>query len=242
MITKTEAICIKNTRYGESSVISKMFTAECGLSSYIIQGVNRKSSPIRPSHLATGNILDLVIYQKPHASLQRIKELKINTPLLLVHTDMVKNAVLQFIIEIIAKTNEEHLKDEMIFNFLKETIIELETNTKQTGFVPLFFLCNYLKFSGWYPNLELWQEENTFNLREGRFEPRDISQAANELGVDQSKELFNILVSLSENKAPIISDNTNRRELFNALILYYEIHILKGKKIKSPAILAEVLS
>ena len=111
MIVKTEAICIKNTRYGESSIICKLFTSEYGLSSYIIQGINRKSSSIKPSHIAPGNITELIIYQKPHGGIQRVKELKIHVPLLQVHIDMKKNAVLQFMLEIIAKTNEEHLKD-----------------------------------------------------------------------------------------------------------------------------------
>ena len=33
----------------------------------------------------------------------------------------------------------------------------------------------------------------------------------------------------------------NKKDLFNILINYYEIHILKGKKIKSPLILAEII-
>ncbi len=241
MIQKTEAICIKNTRYGESSVICKMFSAEHGLSSYLIQGLNRKSSQMRPSHISPGNIVELVIYQKPQASIQRIKELRVIASLIQVQTDMAKNLVLQFILEIIAKTNEDHLKDEIVFNFLKETIIELET-TEQFGYVPLFFLCNYLKFSGWFPNLELWQEGNVFNIREGKFERPNQSKIVNDLPPEQSKQLFNILQSLQKNEKPGIKKNLYKKELFKTMLTYYEIHILKGKKIKSPAILSEVLA
>ena len=240
MIVKTEAICIKNTRYGESSVIGKMFTAEHGLGSYLIQGVNRKSSQIKPSHISPGNIVELVTYQKPHASIQRIKELRINTPLLLVHTDMTKSSVLQFILEIIAKTNEDHLKDEIVFDFLKQTIIELES-TNQTGNVPLLFLCNYMKYTGWFPNLELWEEGSVFNLGEGKFESPDVTKIVTNLLPEQSKELYLILDSLQKNEKPAIIRSINKKELFNTLITYYEIHILKGKKIKSPAVLATVL-
>lgn len=241
MITKTEAICIKNTRYGESSVICKMFTAEHGLGSFMVQGLNRKSSAIRPSHIAPGNIVDMVIYQKPQASIQRIKELRIKTPMLHIHTDMVKNAVLQFMLEIIVKTNEEHLKDEMIFNFIKKAIHQLEIQNQNLGSTPLFFLCSYLKFSGWFPNLEYWEKDNTFNLIEGKFESPNIAQLANILGAEHSNALYNFLLLVQEEENPEIVNPLHRRELFNTLLSYYEIHLLKGRKINSPAILAEVL-
>ncbi len=242
MIVKTEAICIKNTRYGESSVISKMFTIEYGLSSFIIQGINRKSSAIRPSHIAPGNILELVIYQKPNATIQRIKELKVITPLHQVHIDMVKNAVLQFILEIIAKTNEENLKDEIVFNFLRQTITELEEMTEDIGYAPLYFLCRYLKFSGWFPNLELLQEGDSFNLKEGRFAKADILRTSDELNQSQSKELYKILLSVQNDSAQIKTEIGFRKDLFTALLKYFDFHILKGKRIKSPAILSEVLA
>lgn len=242
MIVKTEAICIKNTRYGESSVISKMFTIEHGLSSFIIQGINRKSSTIKPSHIAPGNILELVIYQKPNATIQRVKELKVVTPLLQVHIDMLKSAVLQFMLEIIAKTNEENLRDEIVFNFLRQTICELEELLEDIGNMPLFFLCRYLKFSGWFPNLELWQKGDSFNLKEGRFEKADILRTSDELNESQSRELYEILLTVQNESVISKANLTYRKDLFIALVKYFEFHILKGKRIKSPAVLSEVLA
>lgn len=242
MILKTEAICIKNTRYGESSVICKMFTTEHGLSSFIIQGINRKTGNIRPSHIAPGNILELVVYQKPNSTIQRVKELKVITPLLYIHTDMVKNSVLQFVLEIIAKTNEDDFKDPVVFNFLKETIITLEGMKENISIAPLTFLCHYLKFSGWFPNLEIWNSGNVFNLKEGRFGDKNLLNSLDELNENQSLELYNILISV-QNNLPINKITAiGKKDLFLALLRYYEIHILKGKKIKSPAILAEVLA
>lgn len=241
MISKTEAICIKNTRYSESSVICKMFTSEHGLSSYLIQGINRKSSQIKPSHISPGNIVEMIIYEKPNTSVQRIKELRVLSSQVSVQTDMSKNLILQFMLEIIAKTNEEHLKDELMFDFLKKTIDELETS-EQLGYLPSYFLCNYLKYSGWFPNLEIWKEGYIFNLMEGRFESQDDSKIVNDLRPEQSKELFNLLYSIQNNERPEKGKYLSKRELFRTLLTYFEIHILKGKKIKSPAILSEVLA
>ncbi len=241
MILKTEAICIKNTRYGESSVISKMFTVEHGLSSYIIQGLNRKSSSIRPSHISSGNIVEMVIYQKPNSTIQRVKELKVATPLIQVHIDMRKNAILQFILEIISKTNEDDLKDIIVYQFLRQSILDLENSTDEIGNIPLLFLCHYLKFSGWFPNLEIWQQGDIFNLNEGRFAKSEL-HSSEEVSEILSNELHKILLEVQNHSDLKIFKISHKKEIFNILLKYYEIHILKGRKIKSPSILAEVLA
>lgn len=241
MILKTEAICIKNTRYGESSVISKMFTIEHGLSSYIIQGLNRKSSNIRPSHISPGNIVEMVIYQKPNSTVQRVKELKVSLPLIQIHIDMRKNAILQFILEIISKTNEDDFKDIIIYQFLKQSILDLENSRDELGNIPLLFLCHYLKFSGWFPNLETWQQGDIFNLNEGRFGKSEL-HSPNEVSDIYSNELHTILLKVQNQTDMKVFKVIYKKEIFSILLKYYEIHILKGKKIKSPSILAEVLS
>jgi DNA repair protein RecO (recombination protein O) len=243
MLIKTEAICIKNTRFGESSVICKMFTLEHGLSSFIIQGINRKSSLIKPSHISPGNILELVIYQKPHSQIQRVKELKVQFPLLQVHVNMTKNVILQFILEIIAKTNEEDFKDEVIFYFLKENIQHLEIRDENLNYTPLLFLCNYLKFSGWFPNLEIWDSGYKFNIQEGRFE--STKNNTNDLHLVEaleSKLLFELLSKIKNDHVIDLKVITHKKEMFKLLIQYYEIHILKGRKIKSPSILSEIIA
>ncbi|MFM9944881.1 MAG: DNA repair protein RecO [Bacteroidia bacterium] len=242
MILKTEAICLKSTRYGESSVISKMFTMEHGLSSFIIQGINRKSSQIRPSHIAPGNIVELVVYQKVNSTIQRVKDIKVINGHYEIHTSMVKNAVLQFILEIIVKTNEDDFKEPMVFNFLKHTIIELEDLQHNIGNVPLFFLCSYLKFSGWFPNLEMCKEDSVFSINEGRFITKSNDEFSLYLSINQSRELFKILSLIQDCKETKKIEINFKKDLFNALLKYYEIHILKGKRIKSPSVLAEIFS
>ena len=46
MITKTKAIVLRNTNYGESSIISKMYTREFGVRTYILQSIRKGKSAI----------------------------------------------------------------------------------------------------------------------------------------------------------------------------------------------------
>ena len=242
MMNKTQGICLRNTRYGDSSVVCRIFTSEFGISSYLVQGIHRKTASIRPSHIAPGNIVDMVIYHKPGAGIQRVKELRIQESLSSIHTDMVKNAILQFILEMVVKTNEEHLKDEIIFQYIRSTIVALEAEKEGINRFPLVFLCGYLRFTGWFPNLESYEEGYVFNLNEGQFEDPESSGISRKLDVEISKVLFELLEAILNNQSIVQMTPMVRHQLFTAMLQYYEIHILKGKKIHSPEILNEILS
>ncbi len=153
--------------------------------------------------------------------------------LLSVHTDMRKNAVLQFMLEIIAKTNEELHKDEIIYQFLKNSLIKLDQQEEFLGLVPLHFLSEYLKFSGWFPDLDLWEEGKVFRMEDGRFEFPSQEISNKELSLELSQLMYLVFSSRVMEDERIISSK-NRKDLFNALLLYFEIHLMKGKKIKSP--------
>ena len=238
MIVKTEAICLKNTRFGESSIVSKMFSLKDGLSSYMVQGVHRKSNTIRPSHLTPGNILEMVIYEKPNASMQRIKEVKTLAPLYEIHSDMKKNAVLQFILEIVAKTNEEMHPDEMIYRFLKDTLLRMESGSTNPACMPIYFLRDYLKFTGWYPDPDLWKKGFVFEMQEGVFGSDTDPVNRNKLEPEMSELVYRVLVADSEDELIY----QNRKKLLKTFVEYYDIHLLKGKKIQSPEVLSVILS
>lgn len=241
MILKTNAICIKNTRYGETSVISKMYCSALGLCAFIVQGVNRKTAPIKPSHLLPGNILELVVYQKPHSGIQRIKELRMIHPLQQIHTDIRKNAVLQFMLEIFYKSNEELHPDEQLYAFLQSAVLELEHCNEGFGQIPFAFLTRYLAYSGWHPNIDQWEDKLRFNLQEGRFEPENPLYLKQQLDPEQSRMFYQaLLFAQKENEQQL--NNVYSKALFGTLLAYFELHVLKGKPIKSPAILKAVFS
>ncbi|MCC6721949.1 MAG: DNA repair protein RecO [Bacteroidia bacterium] len=242
MILKTEAICIKNTRFGESGIISKLYTKDRGISSFLIQGINRKSSIIKNSHIMPGNLLEIVYYKKTSLGISRIKETKLTDNFYGLETNISKNAVLQFVLEIISKTNEDEIEDESLFNFLQKSLRFLNNKETQIKYFPLIFLCKYLSFTGWYPNIDDAKDECYFNLKEGKFiQKTDLSEKLI-LNSNISKKLYDVLTISSRMNYSDINIDLNQKEILQYLITYFEIHLLKGKKIKSPEILSEILN
>ena len=63
MITKTKGIVLNYIKYGDTSIICKIYTKSFGVQSYIINGIrNSKSKNI--GLYQPLNILDLVVYNK----------------------------------------------------------------------------------------------------------------------------------------------------------------------------------
>ena len=77
MIDKTKGLVLSYIKYGDSSIICKIFTDSFGLQSYIINGI-RNSKFKNIALYQPLNILNMVVYHKNSSGIQRIKEAKLD--------------------------------------------------------------------------------------------------------------------------------------------------------------------
>ena len=146
MITKTRGIVLNYIKYGDTSIICKIYTEQFGLQSYIINGIrNSKSKNI--GLFQPLNILDLVVYHKKTSGLQRIKESKLDYAYKTLHLDMKKISVCFFLSEFLTKIsqNDDNQKDN--FDFMKDSLIvfdRLEINYSNFHIQFLIKLSKYL--------------------------------------------------------------------------------------------------
>jgi len=146
MITKTRGIVLNYIKYGDTSIICKIYTEQFGLQSYIINGI-RKSKSKNIGLFQPLNILDLVVYHKKTSGLQRIKESKLDYAYKTLHLDMKKISVCFFLSEFLTKIsqNDDNQKDN--FDFMKDSLIvfdRLEINYSNFHIQFLIKLSKYL--------------------------------------------------------------------------------------------------
>ena len=143
MYSKTRAIVLKNTNYSESSIISKIYTREFGIQTYILRGVRKGKSKIRASMIQPLSLVELDVYQKPNTSINNIKDLR-NSPLLFeIQDNIIKKTVAMFMTEIINYCLTEEVSDKELFDFLENQIIDLDQK-KMPVLTPLLRLEKYL--------------------------------------------------------------------------------------------------
>src|SRR5438874_1692853 len=105
MIHKTKGIVLKSVKYGETSLVVTMFTEVFGLQSYMVNGVRTipKKGTAKATFFQPAGILDLVAYHNDFNNLQRLKEFKWAYLYQHVLSDIWKNAVAMFMIELVTK-------------------------------------------------------------------------------------------------------------------------------------------
>ncbi|TFV93720.1 DNA repair protein RecO [Algoriphagus kandeliae] len=171
MIRKTEGIVISCIRYQESSVIVKIFTRELGFKSYIVNSVRKAGNKSKIALYQPMTMLDLVVYEKEGAGLQRISEAKTNHPYQLIPFDFRKTSIALFVAEAISKSIYENYQNEWLFDWIKKSLIHLDLPNIELRHYPHAFLIQLAKFLGFGP------EEVSIFLEESRtlpFSPEEI--------------------------------------------------------------------
>ena len=239
MRVKTEAIVLSILRYGEADLIVKLFTREEGLISYLVRGVLKsKRGKVRASYFQLLNLLDIDAVHKKNNSLQRLAEIKTNYHFHSIHSNVIKAGIITFLAEIISQVLIDSEADQELFDFLKESIIWLNSNNN----VVLFHHLVLLKLTGYlgcYPDTTN-KELSEFNLEEGNF--ASISKTAYTIK-GETLNSFKLLLGIDFDELVNISiSKTVRKNLLDILLLYYNFHVTGYRKPKSLPVLQELFN
>jgi len=220
MLYKTKGVVFRFTRYGESSIIVNIFTAQFGLQGYIVKGVRSKSAKGRIALFQPLTLLDLVVYHKTNANLMHIREAKCLYLYQTISGDMRKTTIALFINEILTKAVKEQSHASDLCDFIISSLIELDKSEQVENF-HLVFLIQLSRWLGFQP-------QNTNEVLEGRPLDRDDETALSAL-------------LAADFGTPVRITNQQRRTLLDVLIFFYARHIDGFGHLKSVAVLREIL-
>ncbi|MCH8329954.1 MAG: DNA repair protein RecO [Bacteroidetes bacterium] len=227
-------------KYGETSLIAKIYTEQFGLQSYIINGVRTARSKNKASNLQPLCLLDLVVYHKENKDLQRISELKNDFIFRSIPFDVAKGSISLFIIEMLGRCVVEEDSNPEEFEFIYQSVKYLDQSVESVSNFHLSFMIHLTGYLGF--QLQLGSEKNTqyFDLMEGQFcnEQPDHNYS---LDGRLPKLLLDLLSCPLSRSHEIVMSGADRRGLLNGLITYYRLHLEQFGKLKSPEVLQEIL-
>lgn len=239
MLQSTRGIVFQQVKYGESSIIARIYTESLGLQSYMIRGIRRKSSRIRPAHLQHLTLVELEVNQRENKSLQHLKELRIAFPYNTIPFDVKKSAVVVFLNEILNKTIREEEANPGLFQFLESSLQILDTMPGSIGLFHHVFLIRLSKFLGFFPKDNYEPGKSCFNLLEGEFTAH-TGQKNVIAPASTGKTLHHLLNLDYENNGTLRLIASERQDLLDMLLDYYRHHVAGLTPIKSVEILKEV--
>ena len=162
MIHKTKGIVLRSVKYGETSLVVTVFTELFGLQSYIVNGVRTvsKKGSSKAVFFQPPALLDLVVYHNEYKNLQRIKEHKWAYLYRHIFSDVRKNSVSLFMIELLTKSLKQPEANAELFYFMEDALIHLDeaSDTVMANF-PLFFALHLAVFFGFRISDEYSEEK-----------------------------------------------------------------------------------
>ena len=236
---------MRTVKYGETSVIAAIYTERFGLQSYLVNGVrtSSKSGQGKAGMFQPAAMLDLIVYHNELKNLQRIKEMKWGYLYLHTYSNVIKNAVALFMVELLQKTIRQPEANQDLFHFMEDAFVHLDTSELAvTANFPLYFalhLANLfgLRFSDDYSDVKCF-----LDLKEGEFVWEQPIHP-HFLGGTYSYITSQLLKTMQpyELTAIKISQET-RRILLNAYQNFYALHIADFGSMKTLPVLQEILS
>lgn len=225
---QTRGIVIRTVKYGETSLVVSLFTEKFGLQQYMVNGVrtSKKSSTFSASQMQVGNILDLVVYRNERDTLQRIKECKQALHYHALFSDVIKNAVMLFMIELLQKCLKEPDEHEDLFHFMEDILKGLDlAHPAEMANLPLFYTLHLSHFFG-FRIMDNQSEKNVvLDLHEGKFTD-SIPEHQFYLIPPKSEVIAQLLRVMQVHElADLKLNKAVRNELLDDCITFYALHI-----------------
>ena len=241
---KTRGIVLRTVKYGETSLIVTMFTKLFGLQSYLVNGVrtSTKKGSGKANLFQPTAILDLVVYHNELKHLNRIKEFKWHFLYQHIFSDVPKNAVALFMIELLTKCLKQPEANPELFEFCEDAFIHLdESKDAVMANFPLYFALHLPVFFGFRISDHYSAENSIVDLQEGMFvtERPDHFHFLEGKQAEVTSELLKMMQP--EELEQLKLNHDFRRQLLFAYETYYALHIQDFGAMKTLPVLREVL-
>lgn len=237
MLFQTEGLVLQTIKFGDTSVIAKVFTQKLGLQSYVIRGVGSKKSSFKMNYFQPLRLLEIVAYQKENNQLSAMKEVKPIAAQNGIYNDIYKTSICLFLAEVLQKVLKETEIDTELYTFLKNKVTQLDEMNPLNMNFHLYFLWELSSYLGFEPQNNYSLENTVFSFRDGCFIPQysgtqDVSFYASGT---KGAQLSQLLADRN-----IECNNYQRKELLEMGIRYFQIHSPSFTTVRSLEILKEL--
>ncbi|MGI4875667.1 MAG: DNA repair protein RecO [Janthinobacterium lividum] len=238
MLIKTRGIVLSFLKYRETSIITRIYTEQRGVQSYLVNGVRKAKPPGRIALFQPLTLLELVAYVPRQGSgLTRLSEFRCAEAFRSLPYEVRKSSVALFLAEVLGKAVREEEANPALFRFLHDSILAFDEQTvgiENFALLFLLHLAGYLGF-GATTGAELLDQV----AMAGPAPTSSFGTGPATLRLREFEQYFDDLLRNSGTAS--IPNGHVRRELLAVLIRYYQLHVEGLGEVKSLEILSEVL-
>ena len=235
-----QGIVLQSIRYGDTSLIVKVFTRSLGLRSYMVKGAFNRNSKSRAALFQNLHLINYVEAGKPNkSSLGYMKDVQLATVYQSIPFVMNKSAILMYISELLSKTITEQEQNEPLYDFIERSMLWLDLVHQDYANFPLFFTLELTRHLGFYPKAN-HESGYCFDMMEGSFS-HDYPLHPYYFDAEDALLLSQLLNAGIDETCRIPLHVSQRRSLLDGLIVFMRLHAPVMNDFHSHEVLKTVL-
>ena len=123
MVHKTKGIILRTVKYGDTSIITTVYTELFGVQTYIVKGARQssKKTQSKASYFQPAAILEMEVYHNELKQMQFIKEYQWSFFYEKIFFDVTRNAVAMYVIELLQHSLKQPEAHPELFYFIENT-------------------------------------------------------------------------------------------------------------------------
>jgi len=235
-----QGIVLQSIRYGDTSLIVKVFTRSLGLRSYMVKGAFNRNSKSRAALFQNLHLINYVEAGKPNkSSLGYMKDVQLATVYQSIPFVMNKSAILMYVSELLSKTITEQEQNEPLYDFIERSMLWLDLVHQDYANFPLFFTLELTRHLGFYPKAN-HESGYCFDMMEGSFS-HDYPLHPYYFDAEDAQLLSQLLNAGIDETCRIPLHVSQRRSLLDGLIVFMRLHAPVMNDFHSHEVLKTVL-
>ncbi len=152
MLIETRAIVLKSFPYGDTSLITRMYTDEQGKVATLAKGARRPKNNIT-ALLEPLNIVEVSYYYKDGRGIQTLKEANGSVVISRIRENLERLTIALAVLDILDHTTHEYDPNPILFRLATRTISEMEAISGSGRTLFWFFMLQMAIRTGFKPNL-----------------------------------------------------------------------------------------
>ena len=235
-----QGIVLQSIRYGDTSLIVKVFTRSLGLRSYMVKGAFNRNSKSRVALFQNLHLINYVEAGKPNrSSLGYMKDVQLATVYQSIPFVMNKSAILMYVSELLSKTITEQEQNEPLYDFIERSMLWLDLVHQDYANFPLFFTLELTRHLGFYPKTN-HEAGYCFDMMEGSF-AHDYPLHPYYFDAEDAQLLSKLLNAGIDETCRLPLNVNQRRALLDGLIVFMRLHAPVMNDFHSHEVLKTVL-
>lgn len=245
MVHATRGIVLRTVKYGDTSIISTVYTELFGLQSYMVKGVRQttRTSAGKMGYFQPGSLLEMEVYHNEFKQLQFIREYRWSYLYQELLSNVTKNAIATYIIEMVQHSLRQPEASPELFYLIEDTLKQLDkADDTLSANMPLYFILQLASLLGFRIQGQYQTQTPILDLQEGSFithTPHHPYFLEGNGAVVTSKLME---IPFYEALSQLKLNRQTRRELLEAYQTFMALHIADLGELRSLAILQEILN